>query len=366
MGSKLRPLYDRLYIKVETMLQAREAVRDNKRYAAGVTPLPTLDEDYSGTVREYWGRFRVSMPKKYSFRLFSNADKGLDERVDPRYIPDDLWLDRIIPHYNNLIFAKALQDKCLHSLVFPDVRRPVTVIKRVAGVFYDDDLHLLTRAEAAVRVPGHGRVIVKPSVYSGQGHDIRFYDSDDMTPQDAEEVFDLYGDNFIMQEKLVQHSDLARLNPDSLNTIRIMTLLKDDRVHILGPILRVGGEKSEVDNTSQGGYQGYVLPDGRLSPKGFTHRRGRWEYTDAYPNGIRFADVVVPSYSRVVDAARRLATRMGHFKIVGWDFAVAADGEPVFIEFNVIPGQNQESNGPTFGDLTEDVLEEVFGRRAAQ
>lgn len=363
MASKLRPLYDKLYIKLETLYLAWGAVRENKRYAASVTPLPTLDEDYRNTIRPYWRQFRVAVPKKYSYRLFANADKKLDEHADPRYIPDDLWFDRIIPHYNNLIFAKALQDKCLHNLLFPDVRRPVTVVKRIAGAFYDDELHPLTRAEAAARCHGHGRVIVKPSVATGQGHNIRFYDTDGMTPQEAEKIFDTYGENFIIQEKMSQHEALARLNPQSLNSIRIITLFRDGEVHILAPILRVGGFDSEVDNTSQGGYQGRILPDGRLAPLGFTHRNDRWEFVDSYPNGIRFADVTVPSYDRVVETVRRQAERMSHFRIIGWDFAIAPDGEPLFIEFNVIPGQNQESNGPTFGDLTDTVLEDVFGRR---
>lgn len=365
MSSKLRERYDSLYTKIETRMLAWGAVRENRGYAAGVTPLPTLDDDYRTAVRPYWRQFDVPTPKKYSFRLFSNADKGLDEHADPRYIPDDLWFDRIIPHYNDLIFAKALQDKCLHNLLFPGLRRPETVVKNVAGVFYDDGLSLLTREEAADRLlHTEGRVLVKPSVGSGQGHNIRFYDADALTEADAEEIFRLYGKNFIIQKKLDQHEALARLNPDSLNTVRVITFLHRDKVYTLSSILRVGGFGSEVDNTSQGGFQGSILPGGRLAPKGFTHRNDRWEYIDAYPNGIRFADVTVPFYDRVEEAAHKNALRMGHFRILGWDFAVSPDGTPVLIEYNVIPGQNQESDGPTFGELTDEVLGEVFGKRS--
>ena len=48
-------------------------------------------------------------------------------------------------------------------------------------------------------------------------------------------------------------------------------------------------------------------------------------------------------------------------RIVGWDIAVDEEGDPVFIEFNCNPGQNQMTYGPTFGDYTDEVLEEVFG-----
>lgn len=358
MGSKLRPLYDKLYIKVETVMLARQAIRENKKYARTVAPLPTLDEDYRSIVRGYWKPFRVSVPKKLSFRLFANADKGLDERVDPRYIPDELWFDRIIPHYNNLIFAKALQDKCLLNLLFPDVRRPVTVVKRVAGVFYDDELHLITRAEAASRVHGHGRVIIKPSVSTGKGHNILFFDSDNTSAAEAEALFDRYGDNFIIQEKLEQHETLARLNPSSVNTIRILTFLHNDEVHVLSACLRVGGSASEVDNTSQGGFVYTLGPDGRPAGRRYSHAGGRWSYAEVGEDGF-----TVPGFERAVKLVCEQAGRMGHFRILGWDISVSPDGEPVFIEFNVIPGQNQEHDGPTFGDMTDEVLAEVFGRR---
>ena len=52
--------------------------------------------------------------------------------------------------------------------------------------------------------------------------------------------------------------------------------------------------------------------------------------------------------------------RIPHLNIIGWDFAIGVSGDPVFIELNVYPGQNQNGSGPTFGNLTEEVLEDVF------
>ena len=54
-------------------------------------------------------------------------------------------------------------------------------------------------------------------------------------------------------------------------------------------------------------------------------------------------------------------TVLPYFDLIGWDFAVDEDGEPVFIEFNVMPEQNQISCGPSFGKLTDEVLAAVFG-----
>ena len=359
MGSKLRPLYDKLYIGVETYLLAQEGRRDAKKYARGLGKNPEVEEKYADLIRPYWRRFKVPVPKKYWFTLFANKNQPFSAQ----YIPDDLWYGHIIPHYNNLIFAKALQDKCLHNILFSDVKRPETVVKNVAGVFYDDDLNLLTRQQAVARCHDAGRIVIKPSVGSGQGHSIRFLESGSLSDREIEDIFRQYGQNYIVQKKLAQHPELARFNPSSLNTVRVITFLHNDRVHILSAVLRTGGAGSEVDNTSQGGFQITIRPDGHLMPTGFSHAGGRWHYDDKAADGLAIAGLAIPSYDRIIDTVRAQAARMGHFKIIGWDMAVDTEGMPVLVEYNVIPGQNQESDGPTFGALTDEVLEEVFGRR---
>lgn len=49
--------------------------------------------------------------------------------------------------------------------------------------------------------------------------------------------------------------------------------------------------------------------------------------------------------------------------MISWDVAIDKDAEPVLIEANLQIGDIdilQPVNGPLFGDLTEDVLKEVF------
>ena len=358
MGSKLRPLYDRLYIGVECWLNARDARKDAKKGVKLIGPNPRVDAEYDAAIRPYWRQFKVRAPKKFWFTLFANENRPFS----PKYIPDDLWFGRIIPHYNNLIFAKALQDKCLYGTLFADARQPVTVVKNIAGVFYDADMRLLSREEAIALCHDRGRVLAKPSVSTGMGNNIRFYDSGALSDRQLDDIFQLYGKNFLIQEKMAQHPALARLNPSSLNTVRVLTFLHGGQVHILTAVLRVGGPDSEVDNTSQGGFAITVQPDGRLARLG---QNKKWQYAEGLANGVRFADVTIPSYDRILETVTRLASRMAHFKIIGWDMAVAEDGEPVLVEFNVIPMHGCHCSSPVFGELTDQVLEEVFGRRKA-
>lgn len=356
MASKLRPLYDKLYVGVEAWLLARESRQDAKKYARLMGPDPRVDAEYDTTIRGYWKQFRVRTPKKFWFTLFANHNR----EFSPKYIPDDLWFFRILPHFNNLIYAKAHQDKCLHNVLFPDVKRPDTVVKNVAGVFYDDELRLLTKEQAVARCRGVGRILIKPSVGSGGGNNICFYDSDSLSDRDVEDMFRRYGRNFIVQRKMPQHPDLARLNPGSMNTVRAVTFLYNDQVYLLNAVLRVGSGSSEVDNTCQGGFVIPIGADGRLERLSVNKF---WQYADAFPNGIRHTDVVIPSYDRIVQTVKRLAVRMGHYRVIGWDIAVTPEGEPMLIEFNILPTLSCHFSKPPFGELTDQVLEEVFGRR---
>ena len=282
----------------------------------------------------------------------------------PRYIPSDLWFSHIVPYYSDTILAKAWQDKCIYNILFPDMRRPRTVVKNMAGTFCDDSQNVLAEQEAVQRVLDCGvRFLVKPSVVSGAGKNIRFYDPAQLDRQAVSDIFRLYKHDYIIQEKQPQHPALAALNPDSLNTLRILTFLHRDQVLVLSAILRVGGPGSEMDNVSRGGFQCCVGPDGRLDGPVLTLQDGKATYLTHHPSGIAFRDVIVPSYDKALEAVRSHAAKMAHFKLIGWDIAIDPEGEPVLVEFNALPGMNQGTCGPTFGDLTDEVLTEVFGRR---
>ena len=356
---KLRELYDRIYVGLDTLYLAWTSGWDARRRARTLPPKENLDRDYREKVKPYWRQFNAPMPKKFWYRSYGPAS----EPVDPRYIPYDIWVRRIVPHYNTLLFATALQDKCLHNLFVPDIQRPVTVVKSIGGVFCDDELSLLTREEALARCRRPGRFIIKPSVGSGGGANIRFFDGGALSDDELIELLRQYGKNFIVQEKLSQHEVLAAFNPRSVNTLRIYTFLFRNEVHILSVILRVGGGSNEVDNVSQGGYQCTVLEGGRLEPTAITKRGKGWVHVDQTASGVRFADVTIPNYERILDTVRAAAAKMLHFRILGWDIAVSPEGEPVLVEYNVIPDQSQATCGPAFGGLTDEVLEEVFGRR---
>ena len=119
----------------------------------------------------------------------------------------------------------------------------------------------------------------------------------------------------------------------------------------------MGASGHKVDNIGAGGFACPIQQDGHLTEQG-VNRKAEWVSENQH--GIRFLDVQVPSYEKIVAIVKEQHCKLAHFKLIGWDFSVNSKEEPVFIEYNVCPGSNQITCGPTFGDLTEQVLEEVF------
>ncbi|MGI6170007.1 MAG: sugar-transfer associated ATP-grasp domain-containing protein, partial [Christensenellales bacterium] len=174
---------------------------------------------------------------------------------------------------------------------------------------------------------------------------------------DMESLMKFYGCNYIVQEVTTQHPTLASIHPQSLNTIRVISFLFQGSVHISSAILRMGVAGSRLDNVSAGGMACPVRFDGTLSPRAI-NRQSQW--MTRHPGGTVFSEVTVPSYQRVLATIRRVHQNIPYFRIIGWDFAIDREGDPVFIEYNGAPGMNQVSCGPLFGDLTESVLNTIF------
>ena len=349
---KLDDLSD-LIRRVHMTRKYRKAARvRNKRMNGGYN----CSKEYKQIVLPYWAKYGKK-PLKLWYKNYAAETK----QVDPRFIPDDIWFSDILPYYSNNRFSRYGSDKCQLGIWFPDVKRPYTVAANIAGVFYDNERNVITADQAAKRCVEYKRFLIKPSIDSYEGRGIRFFDNEQLTEKKMLEVFEDFGCNFIAQEVIRQHPEISRLNSSSLNTLRLVTFLFEGEVYLLSAILRIGASNSRVDNVGAGGYACPIESTGRLSRRA-VNRKSEWCETN--DSGIRFDSIVIPSYDKAVETVKRLQRRMAHFKIIGWDIGIDDGAEPVLIEYNTAPGQNQYSCGPTFGDITERVLEDVFIKKS--
>ena len=315
------------------------------------------NKEFRDTVLSYWKKYGEK-PDRFWFDLYCD---GM-EAYDPRFIPDTIWFLKILPYFNSKKMIAAYQDKAVFSRILPDVKKPETIVKMIGGYYYNGDgEQLITREEAEQICESEEHLIVKPS-RGKKGSGILFYDRDNEGSSRIPEIFDAMERGFVAQRIVKQHADLARLNPGTLNTLRVISFHFKGEVNVLSAQLRIGGPNSRVDNVSAGGSACAVYQDGRLHERSVT-RKSTW--TDETASGIKLSTIRVPNYEDVVETIKRLHCELPYFNIIGWDFAVGEDGTPIMVEFNVLPGQNQiGGREPTFGDLTDEVLEDVYIKKS--
>lgn len=147
---------------------------------------------------------------------------------------------------------------------------------------------------------------------------------------------------WLIEEAIVQHPDMNKLCPTSINTVRIVTLLMDDGAHFVYALVRMGNGVSCVDNISSGGLYTGVDGQGKLTGPAFCDKTGL--YYDAHPlTGTAFLGFQIPCFDEAVALCKQAATREPHMRYIGWDVAITPNG-PVFVEGNNLPGYDMCQN----------------------
>ncbi len=142
--------------------------------------------------------------------------------------------------------------------------------------------------------------------------------------------------SWLVQERIVQHQDLAELNPSSLNTMRLGTFRRQDgRVDIIFAKLRMGRSSAQLDSNSLGGLSVWIDPTSGAFVRSATQfPKYSLEHFDKHPDsGVCFSGRIYPHWEAVVSLARKFAENAGDNVFVGWDVATTQEG-PVFVEGN--------------------------------
>ncbi len=141
----------------------------------------------------------------------------------------------------------------------------------------------------------------------------------------------------IAEEIIIQHPDIAAFCPDTLNTIRINTILDTHgAVHILTAVGRFGRMGYVVDNYSAGGQS--VIIDSKTGIIISDSIDKKHECFKRHPDtGKIFRGFQYPCWSKVRETAIKMAKIVPSLRHVGWDIAVNSQGEPEFVEGNYDP-----------------------------
>ena len=318
-------------------------------------------EHYGKKISNRWHRLYQSMNGVY--------------RYD--YIPEFLYSTKIERDCNDFYYAKVLSDKTMLGILFdnriPNVRTPKTYVANSFGVFYDSDRRVIGKKEAEEILFDIGEAIIKPTVDSSSGHNVKVLDlhrginAQDQTS--ISELFEVYGSNYVIQERLRPHEELKRIYPDAINTFRVISYTLGSEVHVAPISLRIGSGGSAVDNIHSGGMVIGVNADGSL--KSTAYRLGYGDQTDTFtkhPNtGVVFADVRFSFADQLTAAAKALHGLLSNINFISWDFTVDEKGNIVVIEVN-LRGQSiwfpqMISGEALFGENTGAYLKQIRKRK---
>lgn len=142
--------------------------------------------------------------------------------------------------------------------------------------------------------------------------------------------------DILIEDFVLQHPDMAKLNPDSVNTVRIFTVAdRQGNLKILSCGVRVGGKNADVDNYHAGGI-GYTInpSSGVICLAG--HDISGKEFYYHPSTGVQMIGYQIPNWSAVLDAVSELVKVEPRGRLIGWDLAIVEDGIEL-IEANYCP-----------------------------
>lgn len=307
-------------------------------------------------VRDYYSKYkRVS----WRFHNFYTEKTGV---FYENYIPDDLYFTTIDKFYNNYRLAKVIDNKCYYEAFFSGLNQPEKILERKGGCWFCSG-ELISFEGAMDILEKEPEIFIKSAISSCGGKGVAYLSKDKAEDYIAEtaKAISYIPSDLVVQRPIVQHKALSQLNDSSVNTVRILTMLRNNEVKIYSSLLRIGKTGAKVDN---GSVSVGITPEGKLKEYGYYLNGER--FTSHPGTGVSFKDYQLPSYDKAQEMVKKAHLCVPHFKMVSWDVAIDRAGEPVLIEANLSDGEinfHQLNNGPLFGDDTEEILNEVFAKK---
>ena len=293
------------------------------------------------------------------YYTYSFHKLGVDYAHILNYIPKYHLTKRFRPTLNNRKWASVIENKLLFNIYYHTLNLPVVDIygcyEPQYGLTVEGEpltnpeefkkLLLKNRPRTIVLKPlggGKGRniIVIKDIFYkrteiiftTSLGHTLSFPDI--IAHLKIENPGFPYR-GYILEARVEQHSELDRINPWTLNTIRALTILKkDNSVHFYYPVLKLGREDSYIDNICSGALYAPINPLSGVIDKGRFGDKYNNDLYSAHPDTFEnFAGLRIPYWEELKELCIAAAKNMPFFRSLGWDIAITPDG-PLLLEGN--------------------------------
>lgn len=138
----------------------------------------------------------------------------------------------------------------------------------------------------------------------------------------------------LLEEPIIQHSELSKLFPHSVNTVRLVTVLKGDKVVIVMRVLRIGNGNNAVDNFHSNGMFSFIDSDGTVTKPAIDVKKNIYETHPVTNTPI--VGFKVPHFQMACDLVRTAALKIPQIGYIGWDIAIKENSIDL-VEGNTLP-----------------------------
>ena len=177
----------------------------------------------------------------------------------------------------------------------------------------------------------NGKIVLK-NVAGNCGKGVQIVDS---AVTKTEDIIVLARENnlTLAEEYISQHSDLMRLSPSGLNTVRVFTQMVGDEVVILGTRLRIS-VNSIVDNLAAGNMAAVIDEKTGVLTKAAVYSDITKKPASFHPvTKVAIVGFQVPLWDEALEKVKAIALHNKENRSVGWDIAITDNGVD-FIEGN--------------------------------
>lgn len=194
------------------------------------------------------------------------------------------------------------------------------------------DLRIAATEDIKKFIKGKKNVVIKPCTDFG-GHGVERISVKDIKNVEEFQKKCLKNKQYLLEEEIIQHEEMNKLNPNAVCTLRINTLYKDGKSYVVARALRINLDDSFAlcckDGDARVDEKGNIVSD-FIDDDGISYEK---HPTTNY-NLKEFKKIpFVPEADKMVMEA---ALQIPDIRYVGWDVAITPTG-PCVIEGNEYP-----------------------------
>lgn len=353
----IKPSFTNIYLRFDAFIH--DSFRRNWSKHYSINQLKDAKPNYKNwkkltrnekkEIVSYWG---IKDPRKSDF-ITHEIMLNVHGKFDVRYCPEKIFRVYLDPGLSDRKIVSAWDDKNYFELHQPNLPFPKTILRNVNGYFLDSNYSHVQINDAKDIILNNLPVIIKPSIDSGEGKNLRLISHKD----EVDDVLNNYKKNYIVQELIIQCDEFKKLSPKSVNAMRVVTAIINGKAVLLSSVLLCNTTDSIACNKNVSAGVGVVIigidENGKLDDIGYFENA---KQIQTLPNGVKFGGIKVPSYKKVIELALKAHESMPMLGIIGWDITVDKDDNPIFIEWNlrgIGMYHSQLATGPLFGEYSQ-------------